>query len=142
MKIPEILKKFKTEELAFGSLFICTLIINTGNGIPGMIISLLLALYFLVFGWYLFPVGDKKNMTLSISSGIVYAICLTCIAIYSGNLYQGFFFLYVEGALLLPLSFYLIYRTEGETYKKLHLIRITIIIALSVYLFMALPFRP
>lgn len=42
MKITEVFKSFKTEELFFGFLAIATILMNERSGIPGMVCTLLL----------------------------------------------------------------------------------------------------
>jgi hypothetical protein len=51
MKIIEVLKMVKPEEIVFGSLTIFTVFMNETSGIPGMICLLLLAFYYLIFSW-------------------------------------------------------------------------------------------
>jgi hypothetical protein len=136
MKINEIFKKVKTEELIFGSLTISTILMNESSGIPGMVCALLLAFYYVVFSWYIFPVEGEKQLMFSIITGIVYATCLVCIAIYSVKIYDRYFFFYLEGILLFLLILFLVTRKNwGITYRTLHFFRTITIILLNIYLY-------
>lgn len=138
MKIKGTFKKIKPEEVFFGSLTIITILMNEASGIPGMVCALLLAFYYVIFSWYIFPIGEEKHLAFSIIVGIIYAICLTCVAIYSMKIYDGYFFFYIEGGILFLLMLYLGTRKDwGITYKNLHFLRTIIIILLNVYLYIA-----
>lgn len=135
MKIVELFKEFKKEELFFGFLAVATILMNESTGAPGMVCSLLLAFYYIVFSWYIFPVGEEKNFMFSNLTGIIYAICLVCIAIYSVKIYDGYFFFYLEGGLLFLLTLYLINKKEWQMYRKLHFVRIVAIFFMNICLY-------
>ncbi|ETZ24494.1 hypothetical protein N824_13320 [Pedobacter sp. V48] len=135
MKIIEVLKMVKPEEIVFGTLTIFTVSMNETSGIPGMICLLLLAFYYLIFSWYIFPISEEKHLIFSILAGLVYAVCLVCLAVYSVKIYDGYFLLYLEGLLLLCMIFYLIPRRGWKIYRNLHFFRAIVIALLNVYLY-------
>lgn len=75
MNISDAFKKIKPEEAFFGFLAISTIIMQDSSGVPGMVCALLLAFYYVVFSWYIFPIREEKHMIFSILAGIVYGIC-------------------------------------------------------------------
>jgi len=136
MKIIDILKRVKREEFFFGSLTVATILMNESSGIPGMVCALLLAFYYVVFSWYIFPVQEEKHRIFSIFAGIVYGACLVCIAIYSVKIYDRYLFFYFEGVSLLLLILYLATRKNwGIIYSRLHFFRVVIIVLLNIYLY-------
>ena len=135
MKIPDFFKTVKSEEIFFASLAIATILMHESSGIPGMVCALLLAFYYVVFSWYIFPIGEERHLTFSIIAGIVYAICFVSIAIYSVKIYDKYFFFYLEGILLLSLILYLATRRDWKIYRKMHFFRVIVVVLLNVYLY-------
>jgi len=103
--------RFRTEEVVFPLIAVSSVLIREESNVPTIVGPLLLAFYYLIFSWYLFPVGEEKYVFFSILSGILFAICLICIAINSGKLYDGFFFYYLQFLLLAPYLIFFFLRT-------------------------------
>ncbi len=133
----EVVKKIKKEELVFGLIMISAVLIKNQSNVPAMASSLLLGFYYLVFSWYIFPVDKERHIVFSILSGLVYAVCLIGIAVYSGKLYDGLFFYYIQFLFLLPQVLYLLFQKTWVDYKKLHFMRILTIVFLNIYIFLS-----
>lgn len=126
--------RFRTEEVVFSLIAVSSILIKEESNVPTIVGPLLLAFYYLVFSWYLFPVGEEKYIFFSILSSVLFAICLISIAINSGKLYDGFFFYYLQTILLVPFLIFLFFKKNWYMYKKNHLIRVAVIVLLNVYI--------
>jgi hypothetical protein len=130
-----ITKYFSSEELFFGLATIMTVVTAYSSVVPAISTLLLLAFYYFFFGWFMFRKERKTNFLFSIVAGIVYSVCLVCIAtIIVGGNYNLFF--YVTQIVVLVVFFSYLKRIKRiESYKTSHYVRIGIILALNLYIF-------
>ncbi len=128
-------KYFGTEELFFGLATIVSVVDSYHSIVPAISTLLLLAFYYLFFGWFMFRHERKTNFLFSIIGGIVYSVCLTSMAIIViGDFYKMFFY-FIQFPML---GFYYIYLSSIKNigfYRRSHCIRIGIIAALNLYIY-------
>lgn len=132
------MKRFSPEELFFGLSAVVTVLIPHYSIVPALSTLLLLAFYYLFFGWFIFRKERKINFLFSIIAGMVYSICLISLAvIIVGDFYKIFF--YSVQLLVLILHFLYLNKIKGlGLYKNAHLIRIGIILFLNLWVYIGM----
>ncbi|MDQ0638345.1 cbb3-type cytochrome oxidase subunit 3 [Pedobacter sp. W3I1] len=131
----DIIKYFSTEELFFGLATVVTVVSPYNSIVPALTTLILLAFYYFFFGWFMFRNERKTNFLFSIIAGIVYSVCLVSIAIIiTGDFYKTFFYI-MQFIILVVYYIYLSKLKNIGFYRSSHYIRIGIIIALNVYLY-------
>lgn len=128
------INRFRPEELFFCLSAIGTILMEFGSVVPALSTLLLLAFYYLFFGWYLFSVKGENHLGFSIFSGIMYAVALVSICmIMLGNFYVIFF--YLIQAIIVAVIFFVLYKNNNwGLYKGNHYIRLCMIIFFNIYL--------
>jgi len=129
-----VTKRFSSEELFFGLTTIITIVIDYNSIVPAICTLLLLAFYYLFFGWLLFRNERKTNFLFSIISGIVYSICLVCMVIIIIKDFYSVFFYCIQFVILIIYFMYLRKAKKIELYKANHYIRIAIILFLNIFI--------
>ncbi len=132
--VVNVSKRFRSEEILFGSMAIVTILVDYGSSVPAMAMCCLLAFYYLFFSWSMFSTKQENYLLFSIISGVVYSGCLLSMAILIGKLYEGLFFLYLQIVLLIPICGFLLSRKLWGIYKGNHYIRIGLIVFLNLYI--------
>lgn len=128
-----IFKKFKAEELIFLSIVFSTLFVKNESYVPILISSWLMAIYYLIFGWYMIPVGQERYLFFSIFSGIIYSVCFISIGICATKNWDGHLFYSLQLIVLTPMSLFLYFKSNWYTYKVLHYLRILFIILINTF---------
>ncbi len=127
-------RRFRSEELFFGGSMIATVISNYNSIIPDLFVMLLLAFYYLFFGWMILSTKAENHLIFSIISGIVYSICLVSMAIMEIEGKPYIFLVFLQALMLLALFVYLKMKEWG-VYKGNHYIRISIMIFLNLFIY-------
>lgn len=133
----KLLSKYRAEEKLFGILAIYTILTRYQFAGYSIFTSLILSFYYAVFGWYLLNTKNEKHIWFSLFSGLVYALCFICLAIYSGKLLRDPIFYFIQLIALLSLIIFLYFKNGGEDYKKLHYIRILVILFLNILVYIS-----
>ncbi|MGY3052230.1 hypothetical protein ACVWYG_000420 [Pedobacter sp. UYEF25] len=132
--IEKVRLRFSSEELIFGSIAISTILIDHGSPVPALATCCLLAFYYFFFSWMMFSTKLEKHLWFSLISGVVYSLCLICMAFIIGVSYKGMSFFVLQIFLLASLGCFLYFQKSWGIYKGNHYIRISIIFFLNLFI--------
>lgn len=133
----KLLSRFRTEEKLFGILAIYTILTRYQFAGYSIFTSLILCFYYIIFGWYLLNTKNERHIWFSLFSGLVYAICFGVLAVYSGRLLDDPIFYFLQLLVLSPLVIFLLFKKDWGEYRKLHFIRILVILFLSIFVYLS-----
>ena len=128
------IRRFRPEELFFGATMIATVMSNYNSIVPDLFVMLLLAFYYLFFGWMILSAKEENHLIFSIVSGIAYSLCLVSMVIMEIE-GKPYIYLFLLQALMLLGLFAYLKKKQWGIYKSNHYIRISIIIFLNLFIY-------